>query len=175
MPDETPAEDAVQRSFTGLPNACLTALCFLIAVGHIYVAFDPIISEFQRNAYHFAGFAFLAAVLHPVIKGRTRSKPMLVFDLTLGVLVALSAIYLPYAEQGIYDRDVKFAPLDWVAAIICIVGATELTRRLTGWIIPILIVVALTYVGWWGQLISGVFSFPGLSWESIAFRSIDKS
>ncbi|MFO8126281.1 TRAP transporter permease [Yoonia sp.] len=172
MSDETPAEVALQRDFTGLTNAALSILCFLIAVGHIYVAFDPIISEFQRNAYHFAGFAFLAAVLHPLVRGRTRSKPMLAFDLTLGVLVAVAAIYMPFAEQGIYDRGVKFSALDWVAAVICIVGAIELTRRLTGWVIPCLIIIAISYVGWWGQLIGGVFSFPGLSWESIAFRSI---
>ena len=172
MSDETPAAEDLQRNFTGLPNTALTILCFLIAVGHIYVAFDPIISEFQRNAYHFAGFAFLAAVLNPIIKGKTRSKPTLIFDLTLGTLVAIAAIYLPFAEQGIYDRGVKFSTLDWIAAVICIVGAIELTRRLTGWVIPSLIIIAITYVGWWGQLIGGVFSFPGLSWESIAFRSI---
>ena len=172
MSDETPDADQLQRSFTGLPNTALTILCFVIAVGHIYVAFDPIISEFQRNAYHFAGFAFLAAVFNPIIRGKTRSKPMLVFDLTLGTLVAASAIYLPFAEQGIYDRGVKFSTLDWITAGICIAGAVELTRRLTGWVIPCLIIIAITYVGWWGQLIGGVFSFPGLSWESIAFRSI---
>src|SRR6056297_1969420 len=119
MSDETPAEVALQRDFTGLTNTALSILCFLIAVGHIYVAFDPFISEFQRNAYHFAGFAFLAAVLNPLIRGKTRSKPMLVFDLTFGALVAAAAIYMPFAEQGIYDRGVKFAPLDWVAAVIC--------------------------------------------------------
>ncbi len=172
MSDETPAEVALQRDFTGLTNTALSILCFLIAVGHIYVAFDPFISEFQRNAYHFAGFAFLAAVLNPLIRGKTRSKPMLVFDLTFGALVAAAAIYMPFAEQGIYDRGVKFAPLDWVAAVICVIGAIELTRRLTGWVIPSLIIIAISYVGWWGQLIGGVFSFPGLSWESIAFRSI---
>ena len=172
MSDETPVEAAAQRDFTGLTNTALSILCFLIAAGHIYVAFTPILSEFQRNAYHFAGFAFLAAVLNPLIKGQTRSRPMLAFDLTLGVLVAMAAIYMPFAEQGIYDRGVKFSPLDWIAAVICIVGAIELTRRLTGWVIPCLIVIAITYVGWWGQLIGGVFSFPGLSWESIAFRSI---
>ncbi|MEM9787695.1 MAG: TRAP transporter fused permease subunit, partial [Pseudomonadota bacterium] len=172
MSDEPPVDVVVLRAFTGLPNTALTILCFLIAIGHIYVAFDPIISEFQRNAYHFAGFAFLAAVLHPLVKGKTRSKPILAFDLTLGILVAISAIYLPFAEQGIYDRGVKFSALDWIAAGICIVGAIELTRRLTGWVIPSLIIIALTYVGWWGSMIGGVFSFPGLSWESIAFRSI---
>lgn len=172
MSDETPVEAAAQRDFTGLTNTALSTLCFLIAVGHIYVAFDPIISEFQRNAYHFAGFAFLAAVLNPMIRGKTRSKPMLAFDLTLGVLVAIAAIYMPFAEQGIYDRGVKFSTLDWIAAVICIIGAIELTRRLTGLVIPSLIIIAINYIGWWGQVIGGVFSFPGLSWESIAFRSI---
>jgi len=172
MAEETPATESLQRSFDGFANTLLTVLCFLIAVGHIYVAFDPIISEFHRNAFHFAGFAFLAAVLHPLIKGQTRSEPVLAFDLALGIAVACAAIYLPYAEQGIYDRGVKFSAADWVASVVCVVGAIELTRRLTGWVIPALIIIAISYVGWWGQLIGGVFSFPGLSWESIAFRSI---
>ncbi|MFQ1702552.1 TRAP transporter permease [Loktanella agnita] len=172
MPDEKPAEGLVQRDVAGWPKVALNVLCFLIAVGHIYVAFDPVISEVQRNAYHFAGFAFLAAVLYPMIRGAQTNRVMRVLDLCLGVAVAVSAIYLPYAEQGIYDRGVKLAPLDWVAAIICVIGAVELTRRLTGWVIPVLIVLALSYVGFWGKYIGGVFSFPGLSWESIAFRSI---
>ncbi|WP_106743827.1 TRAP transporter permease [Yoonia maritima] len=172
MSDERPAEGLAQRAFDGPANIALSILCFLIAIGHIYVAFDPIISETQRNAYHFAGFAFLAAVLHPAISGATRSRGMLACDLSFGVLIAASAIYLPYAEDGVYARGVKFITLDWVAAILCVVGAIELTRRLTGWVIPILIIVAMTYIGFWGKYIGGVFSFPGLSWESIAFRSI---
>jgi TRAP transporter 4TM/12TM fusion protein len=172
MSDERPAEGLAQRTFDGLPNIALSILCFLIAVGHIYVAFDPIISEIQRNAYHFAGFAFLAAVLHPFFAGKTRSKVVLAFDLCFGLLVAASAIYLPYAEQGVYVRGVKFVTLDWIAASLCVIGAIELTRRLTGWVIPSLIIIALTSIGFWGKFIGGVFSFPGLSWETIAFRSI---
>ena len=150
----------------------LHSLCLAIAVGHIYVAFDPVISEFQRNAYHFAGFAFLAAVYHPFLKGRTRSRPMLIGDIAFGTAVALAAIYIPHAESPIYDRGVNLITADWIAIALCILGGIELTRRLTGWVIPILIILALTYVGFWGQFISGVFSFPGLSWETIAFRSI---
>lgn len=172
MSEERPTEGLVLRDFTGLPNFALTILCLFIAVGHVYVAFDPIISEFQRNAYHFAGFAFLAALLYPLIRGHTRSRAMLAVDLTLGITVAAAAIYMPAAENAIYDRGVKLAPLDWAATIACVVGAIELTRRLTGWVIPGLIIIALTYIGFWGKFIGGVFSFPGLSWETIAFRSI---
>lgn len=172
MSEERPAEGLVQRDFTGLPNLGLTVLCLLIAAGHVYVAFDLVLSEFQRNAYHFAGFAFLAAVLYPVLRGRTRSRAIFTGDLILGLAVAAAAIYLPYAQDGIYRRGVKLITMDWVAITVCVLGAIELTRRLTGWIIPALIVIALTYIGFWGKYISGVFSFPGLSWETIAFRSI---
>lgn len=170
--EERAAEGAQLRQFSGPYETVLTLLCLLIAVAHIYVAFDPVISEFQRNAYHFAGFAFLAALIHPALRGRTASPVLLAADLALGLAVAAAAIYLPAAENAIYDRGVKFSTPDWIAAAICIFGAIELTRRLTGWVIPVLIITALTYVGFWGQHISGVFSFPGLSWETIAFRSI---
>ncbi len=172
MAEEEPQSVDSRRSFSGTFEIALHTLCFLIAVGHVYVAFDPIISELQRNAYHFAGFAFLAAVYHPVLSGRTRSRGLLVFDVIFGGLIAAAAFYLPSAETPIYDRGVKLIWLDWIAIAICVVGAIELTRRMTGVIIPILIVLALTYVGFWGSLIGGVFSFPGLSWETIAFRSV---
>lgn len=173
MSTDTAQDDAPhQRSFDGPVNALLSALCLFIAVGHIYVAFDPIISEFQRNAFHFAGFAFLAALFNPARKGQTASQTLLTADIIFGLLIALSAIYLTTAENAIYDRGVKLNSLDWAAAIICVLGAIELTRRLTGWIIPALIIIALSYIAFWGKFIGGIFSFPGLSMQSVAFRAI---
>ena len=170
--EDIQGHDEARRGFTGAAEFLLHLLCFAIAVGHVYVAFDPFISELQRNAYHFAGFAFLAAVYNPLITGRTRSRLMLIFDLTFGALVAAAAIYLPAAETAIYNRGVNLIWLDWVAIALCVLGGIELTRRLTGWVIPILVILSLTYVGAWGSWISGIFSFPGLSWETIAFRSV---
>ena len=172
MSDETEVQPPSLREFEGWAVWALHGLCLFIAVGHIYVAFDPLISEFQRNAYHFAGFAFLAAVYNPMFRGKTRSRALLALDVTFGAAVAAAAIYIPFAETPIYDRGVNLITLDWIAIGLCILGGLELTRRLTGWVIPILIITALTYIGFWGQYISGVFSFPGLSWETIAFRSL---
>ena len=170
----TDSEDSDQklRHFDGWAKTALHLIAFCIALGHIYVAFDPIISELQRNAYHFAGFAFLAATYNPLITGQTRSRGMLIFDLIFGGLVAISAIYLPFAENAIYDRGVNLIWLDWVAIALCVAGGIELTRRMTGFVIPVLVILAITYVGIWGKWIGGVFSFPGLSWETIAFRSV---
>ncbi|ABV92392.1 TRAP-type uncharacterized transport system, fused permease components [Dinoroseobacter shibae DFL 12 = DSM 16493] len=167
MPDPSDDSGGLRR-FSGLPGTLIAVASFLIAVGHIYVAFDPVLSELQRNAFHFAGFAALAALFYPIARGRLA----LGVDLVLGLVVAAAAVYLSYAEDGIYDRGVKFNTADWIAAIIVVLGAIELTRRLTGWIIPALIVIALSYVVWWGKFVGGVFNFPGLKLESVLFRSV---
>ena len=160
------------RSFSGSADFALSGVCFLIAVGHIYVAFDPVLSELQRNGFHFAGFAALAAILYPMWRGGSGKASPLFVDLVFGLAVAASAVWLTFAENDIYDRGVKLASLDWIAVGICILGAIELTRRVAGVIIPILIILSLTYVAFWGKYIGGVFSFPGLSIETVAFRSI---
>jgi TRAP transporter 4TM/12TM fusion protein len=170
--DTSNADPHTQRQFSGLPDHLIAALCTLTALAHIYVAFVPALSELERNAAHFAAFGFLAALLHPMTPKRYASKAGLAFDLIFGAAVAISAIYLTFAENMIYDRGVKLITRDWIAIIICVLGAIELTRRLTGLVIPVLIILALSYVGFWGRYVPGVFSFPGLSWEAIAFRSV---
>ncbi|MEL6960065.1 MAG: TRAP transporter fused permease subunit, partial [Pseudomonadota bacterium] len=170
-PEEAAAQE-VLREFSGAPNLVLQIICFLIAIGHLYVAFDPVISELQRNAYHFGGFAALAAILYPMWRGSDGRASPLWFDFGLGIAILVSAVWLANAENAIYDRGTKFSTPDWIASAICILGAVELTRRLTGFIIPTLIVLSLTYVAYWGQFVGGVFAFPGLSVESVAFRSI---
>ena len=160
------------RNAKGRAATALVGFSALFAFAHLYVALDPVISELQRNAFHFAGFAFLAAFFYPLFPSLSGARVLLYLDLAFGALVAVSAIYLALAENAIYARGVKLSTLDWVAIGICILGAIELTRRLTGWVIPALIVLSLSYVGFWGQYVGGVFSFPGLSWESVAFRSI---
>jgi hypothetical protein len=37
-------EGLMQRRFTGFTDHALSLLCALIAIGHVYVAFSPIIS-----------------------------------------------------------------------------------------------------------------------------------
>lgn len=170
--DEDEGASGALRSFGEKATLAISILCVAIAVFHIYVAFFPLVSELERNAFHYAGFGFLAAISFPFLAGHQENRALLIADVVLGVAVALSAIYLAFAENAIYDRGVKLSAADWLAAGICILGAVELTRRMTGWIIPTVIVLALTYVAFWGKLVPGVFNFPGLTLESIVFRSI---
>ena len=89
----------------------------------------------------------------------------------LGLLALWVAVHLIFNEVALYDRGIRFLPLDWVAGIAAVLLGIEFTRRTTGWLIPTLIVIAMTYVIWWGKYVTGVFQFPGLTLENSLFRA----
>ena len=86
------------------------------------------------------------------------------------ILAAASGLYLILFEDALYERGQDFSSADWFFAVCAVAGAVELARRTSGWVIPLLVAVSVSYVAWWGRYVPGVLSFPGLSLESILFR-----
>ena len=165
---------AVLRPATGLLGAAVFTLGIAISLLHIYFNIFGVLPGLWRNALHFAGFALLCSLLHPAIHGQSEGskRAVLGFDIFFGLAAAFAAVYMVAMEDAIYDRGVRLSTAEWFLGSFLILAAIEYTRRTTGWIIPIIIVVALSYVTWWGSLIGGVFQFSGLSAETILFRSI---
>lgn len=170
--DPTPTPEPLRQP-TGPAAMFITLWCFLLAGSHLFFAVFPVVSVFDRNVWHFAGFAILAAALYPAAQGQwARTRGMVGFDIAFGGLAAVSAFWFVLNEERLYGLTQPFGPLDWVFAVILVVSATELTRRVSGLVIPVLIVLSLTYVAVWGKWIDGMFNFPGFAWESTLWRSI---
>ncbi|MCP4340729.1 MAG: TRAP transporter fused permease subunit [Desulfobulbaceae bacterium] len=154
----------------------LAKLVFILAVAvsllHIYFNIISVLPSLWQNALHYACFALLCSLTYPLGGRRRKKKWLLAIDILFGIAAAVSAIYMIYMEDAIYARGVRLNEVEWIAGVILIVTALEFTRRTTGWIIPILVIIALTYVGWWGGMLEGVFKFSGLSAETILFRSV---
>lgn len=144
----------------------------VIALAHIYMNFTGAVSTLWQATWHFVGLGFLCVLLHPLHPALRRSKPGWVFELALGIGILLAVLYVVAAEDAIYDRGVKMTAVELGCAVIAIIGAIEFTRRTTGWIIPTLIILALSYVTLWGGWLDNVFKFSGLSTETVLFRSI---
>jgi len=158
---------------TGWLRIFILCLGVGISLLHLYFNVLTLLPTLWQNALHFAGFALLCVCIYPLGKpGSRHIRWTVVLDVLLGLAAAISAIYLISQEDIIYDRGVRLSDMDWVACFVLIGSALELTRRTTGWIIPVLIVLALTYVAWWGKYVPGVFNFPGLSTETVLFRSV---
>ena len=132
-----------------------------------------------QNAIHYAGFGALAALVVPYGRDAAGRARIGAFDLALAALVAWAALWVAGAEDGLYARtlsrtgqDWQFGPLDWLAGLVCIGAAIDLTRRLTGWIIPVLIVLALAYILGLGAVMPGVFRTAALPPADVLFRSL---
>lgn len=151
------------------------SLALVFALFSIANAFYPMVSETERNMIHYIGFVTLAVMYYPLRVSHQHWRSAWL-DLGLGIAMVLAIAYFMGIENQIYLRQQAqqpmFGPLGWLSATVLLIGTLELTRRTTGWVIPILIVAAVSYISWLGQLLPGVFSFSGLSVETVLFRSV---
>jgi TRAP transporter 4TM/12TM fusion protein len=151
----------------------ITGWGVIVSLAHIYFNTIGTLPELWVSALHFGGLAVLGALLYPVFAAHRPAGQWtaLTLDLLLGLLAMAAAIHLILYEEALYGRGQTFDTADWLFSIIAVLLAIELTRRTTGLVIPIMIVVALSYVAWWGKYVDGVFRFPGLTWETVLYRS----
>ncbi|MGR0278449.1 TRAP transporter permease [Marinomonas dokdonensis] len=175
----TPAEDndinleefeTKYRSGT-LLNRIVFAISIFLAVAHIYINTIGTLPELWVSAFHFAGFGTLCALLIPAHPKWRDSKLAIIMDGVIVAALIAMVLYIVFFEDALYARGVTFNTGDWIVSSVAVLLALELIRRTSGWFIPFLIVVALTYVVLWGSWLGGAFAFPGLSVETLLYRS----
>ena len=143
------------------------------SLAHVYFNTLGTFPELWTSAIHWGGFAFLCALIYPISGSLHRRAGGLALglDIVVGLLAIVCAVYVIFAFDPLYDRGVRFIASDWVFAVIAVALALEFARRTAGWFIPVLTLIGLFYVFWWGKLIGGIFHFPGLTLETTLFRS----
>lgn len=135
----------------------------IISLWHIYANTLGTLPELWTSALHYGLFAILLMLTLPSLSMR--------FVLVGVVMAAAGSAYVILGEQSLFDRGLLFNNTDWFFALLTIGLVLELVRRTAGLFIPVVILIALSYVVWWGQYVPGVLQFPGLSIETMAFRS----
>jgi TRAP transporter 4TM/12TM fusion protein len=141
------------------------------AAWHLWLNTFGVISELRASVIHFAGFATIGALSWPLLQGGGwRGGIALVADIAIALMAIGCALYLILGEDSFYARSSRFLWYDWVFCIAAPVIALEMIRRTTGLVVPILCILAFTYVTTWGAWLDGVLRFPGLSLEITLFR-----
>jgi TRAP transporter 4TM/12TM fusion protein len=145
-----------------------------VALLHLVMNFTTLFSTQWQSTLHFIGLGTLAILLYPPLRHArlAASRLMLAFDMLLGGCFVIATVWVVGAEDAIYARGVNMTGWEQLLALVTIIAAIELTRRTTGLVIPLLIVLSLTYVIGWGASLDNVFRFAGLSRETLLFRSI---
>lgn len=158
------------RSGTWL-NRFVFTLSIFLAIAHIYINTIATLPELWVSAFHFAGFGAMCALLVPAHPKWRDSKLALFVDGAVVLALVGMVLYIIFFEDALYARGVTFNVADWIVASVGVLLSLELIRRTSGWFIPFLIVVALTYVVLWGKWLGGMFNFPGLTVETLLYRS----
>lgn len=146
----------------------------VVALLHLAMNYTTWFSTQWMATIHFVGLGIMGILLYPPTRSSilSRSLPMLWLDLAFAAVMVVSTVWIVGAEDAIYDRGVHMTTWEMGLALVTILCAIEMTRRTTGPVIPILIILSLTYVSVWGDWIDNVFRFAGLSYETVLFRSI---
>ncbi len=144
-----------------------------LALLHIYFNTFGTWSELRVNVVHFGGFGALCALLYPAFQARTRAGARVAAALDVGLAVAALACvgYLMLGEEAFFARNARFLWYDWVFTLLAPLLILEFVRRTTGLLIPAIMVTAFTYVVVWGRYVPGTLTFPGLSLETMLYRT----
>jgi TRAP transporter 4TM/12TM fusion protein len=143
----------------------------LLAAWHIWLNTFGVLSELRASVIHFAGFAVIGALSWPLLSGGGRRGALaLVVDVVICLLAVGCVFYLFLGEESFYARSSTFRWYDWIFAIAAPLIALELIRRTTGWVVPILCIIAFLYMTVLGPWVPGAFRFAGLSLEIALFR-----
>jgi TRAP transporter 4TM/12TM fusion protein len=144
----------------------------LFTLFHVYNNLFTAISELWFAAIHFGGFGALCALaLHKEEKFGQRALLPMIANTTLALLSVAVATYLILFEDALYDREAEFILSDYLFSGAAVLLAMEFARRTSGWFMPTLIAISLSYILFLGRYVPGVFSFPGLSLETVLYRS----
>ncbi len=161
------------RHLTGLMANTVYWAGIIWALAHLWFNTFGILPELTRNSLHFAGFGLLCALIFPLARpeSATGERAIAWIDAAIGATLVGCVIYILFRERAV-SGDSFTSGWDFVVATVTILIALEFTRRTTGWIIPVMILIALTYAGWWGRFLGGSLHFPGLTYETMLQRSI---
>ena len=144
---------------------------FFFALFHIYCNVFASISELWLSAIHFGGFCAICALMTNEQEELNPSSIRFWVNIGLAGLAVATSAYLILFENALYARETEYILSDYIFSLIAVALAIEFTRRTSGWFMPILIVISLSYILFLGRYISGVFAFPGLSLETVLYRT----
>lgn len=155
-----------------MTSLLLRWFALLFGLFHVYVNVFAAMSELWLAAIHFGGFGALCALsFHDPGRIETKGVARKAVRVSLALASLSVPVYLVVFEDALYARGTEFVLADYAFAALAIVLAVEFTRRTSGRFMPLLIALSLSYILFLGRYAPGIFRFPGLSLETVLYRS----
>lgn len=112
-----------------LVGKVITTLGVVLSLLHIWFNTIATLPELWISAIHFAGFAIICALWYPAHGSLKRNRAALIADVGLVIAILACVVYLPFAEDALYERGMSFIASDWFFSVLAIAIVIELIRR----------------------------------------------
>lgn len=140
----------------------------LISLFHFYVNIWGGISDLWFNSAHFALLASLGFLTY---EASNDDNKISIFNILFSFLSLGTFIYMVLFEESLYEvANGQMRTSDEIVVCITIALAIEMVRRATGYIIPIMILLCISYVLFLGQYFEGIFAFAGMDSSRFLYR-----
>ena len=135
-------EEGVTRRLTGWKQQFVTWFAVCMSLFHLYAAVTTITTQVLRGL-HVAMVLFLSYIVFPPMKKMRGSIAW--YDVLLALISVVPIVYMLYDFEGFIYRAVTPDPWDIVLGVTLIILILEATRRSTGWVMPIVVILFLIY------------------------------
>lgn len=168
MLEEADEDEAVEsateaRNFTGLTKIIFSAIAVFGALFHLYILnFHPIDPWLFRSTHLLFG-AVLGFMLFPGFKKAANKIHIVDWALILASIGIFIYIYMNL-KQLLFRFGVMPTTMDFIVALVGVLLVLELTRRTSGWTLPILAGVFILYA-FVGPFLPSILNHSGYSIE----------
>jgi len=147
----------------GTWNRLLTLIALALGLFQLYTALFGVFTAMWQRSLHL-GFGFLLVFITSAARGK--NKFMAAGNLFLALLGVLTTVYIFAEFDGIMDRFGNPSTLDLICGAVAILLVLEITRRATGWVLPLIGLLFIVYA-YFGPYMPGIFKHRGYDLERI--------
>ena len=155
------------RSLPAWLAPAVPAVALALALFHLYTGAFGAFPNIQQRAPHVGLCLVLALLLHAPARRLTGSRSALALDGLLVLTVAVACGWVVAEYHRIMS--IGFFPTardTWLGVLLTLI-LLEVSRRVVGWLFPLLAAVFLAYA-YFGPLVPGAWAHRGLSLELIS-------
>lgn len=135
-------------------------IALILSIFQLYTGGFGVLTPMLQRSVHLTLVLILIFLLYPI----SNSAKFRWLDYISAVLALMNGFYLYFSYADLFNRVGNPNFLDQFFTAVTIILLLEATRRLTGWILPLIGVVFLMY-GYFGHLLTGMFSIGNISYD----------
>ena len=144
-----------------------TLFLAVVSLIHIWLNLFSLASLQVLALLHFAALS-LVLLVHPAAP---RTVAGWLGRILISVVPAAAALVLLGQQDAFHQRGMEFSSVELFCVAIVILAGIYFAGR-NGLLVSLIIVAFMSYALIWGKYIDGPLGFPGLSLETVLFRSV---